>query len=159
MEQKATTSEDEVSAYFMGFFSNEFVKRYPIWRYHKVLEPILVTNTEEDEKFREIGYGKFEIPLTANDHLINWFWDFEDMSTRQLQVYAKEEYGVDLPIEAGQERLFKAVLELGKSAPQNQNRIVLMAHTMAMNYDETLLTIKKMINQDDAVTETYTVEL
>jgi hypothetical protein len=119
-------------------------KRFPGWRYHKILDPILVNNTGEEDAARLKGYDDPGHCVMANKQLINWFWDIEDMSTRQLVVYAQEEYGVELPIEAGQTELAKAVFELGRWAPQNRDRIVLMAHTLKMNLDETIEEIKRM---------------
>jgi len=134
--------------------------RYPCWRHHKALKSILVYNTEDDEKAREQGYEEPHVPITANHSVSNWFWDLEDMSPRQLRVYAVEEYDVDLPEEASQETLFRAVLDLGKHAPQNRNRLVLMAHTIKMNYDETLEEIRRMMTgPPGTVSETETYEV
>lgn len=83
-------------------------------------------------------------PQTANNAPINWFWDLEDLSPKQLIVYAREEFEVELPPDASQEHLFKLILKLTKFAPQNKDRMVLMAHTIKMNYDETLEEIKRM---------------
>ena len=82
------------------------------------------------------------------------------MSPNQLHIFAKVEYGVDLPIEAGQEKLFKAVCELTRNAPQNKNRLILMAHTMKMNYDETLEEIRRvMATPGDANVENESFEV
>ena len=99
------------------------IEKYPAWRYHRVLEPAVANNTAEDEALREKGYDDPLAPISANKQLSNWYWDLEDMSPRQLVVFAKDEFGLDLPIEAGQERLFRSVLELSRWAPQNRGRI------------------------------------
>ena len=150
---------ENIEAFFIDYLDANAPKKYPCWRHHKVLPPILVTSTDDDEAGKKLGYGLFEIPLMANHQVANWFWDFEDMSPKQLAVYAKEEYGVDLDLEFGQERLFRAVLELGKAAPQNRNRLVLMAQSMKMNYEETLLTIRKMIAEPGGEVTEWTVEM
>jgi hypothetical protein len=144
--------------YFKGIPGLDDYKRYPAWRYHKINDPFIVQNTEEDEKAKLDGYEPINIPISANKYLSNWFWDLEDLSQKQLVVFAQEEYGVDLPIEAGQERLLKAVLELSKAAPQNQGRIVLMAHTIRMNYDETLSEIRRMTDKGMSEVETMEFE-
>src|SRR3989304_4397902 len=92
--------------------------KYPCWRYHRLLDPLLVKNTEEDEACRKQGYDDASAPITANKQLVNWYWDLEDMSPRQLRVFAKDEFDVDLPEDAKQESLMKAVMELSKCAPQ-----------------------------------------
>jgi hypothetical protein len=119
--------------------------RYPFWLYKDGAEPVMVKNEDEEKTARADGYDTVTAGITANRYLVNWFWDLEDMSAKQLHIFAKEEYGVDLPIEAGQERLFRAVCELTLHAPQNQNRLILMAHTIKMNYDETIEEIKRMM--------------
>lgn len=106
---------------------------------------ILVNDTSEEDAARLKGYDNIHAGMLSNKVLVNWFWDLEDFSPKQLVVFAKEEFDVDLPIEAGQVKLLDCVLRLTKAAPQNCNRVVLMAHTIKMNYDETLSTIKKMV--------------
>jgi hypothetical protein len=134
--------------------------RYPFWLYKDGYDLVMVKNEDEENKARADGYDTVTAGITANRYLVNWFWDLEDMSPRQLCVFAKEEYGVDLPIEAGQERLFRAVCELTLHAPQNQNRLILMAHTIKMNYDETQEEIRRMMipNANGVASETQIYE-
>ena len=116
---------------------------------------ILVDNTEAELNARARGYDNINAGMIANKVLINWFWDIEDFSPKQLVVFAKEEFDIDLPAEADQIKLMQSVLLLTKHAPQNCNRIVLMAHTIKMNYDETMSTIRKMVvgAKEERVTE------
>ncbi|MFH2076314.1 MAG: hypothetical protein ABIJ57_13375 [Pseudomonadota bacterium] len=158
---KRNPDEDNVSGgIFWRGINNQKTPKYPVWRYHKIHEPILVNNTDEDELIRQKGYAPINVPISANTGFINWFWDIEDMSPRQLCVFAREEYGVDLPEDANQITLQKALFRLIKNAPQNQNRLVLMAHTIKMNYDETLEEIKRMaFGGGGCCTETETKEV
>jgi len=138
---------------FAGFFAQDGARKYPRWRHHKILPSKLVYNTSDDEQARAEGYEDPHVPITANPSIPNWYWDLEDMSKRQLLVYARDEFGVELPAEARHETLLSAVLKLGKLAPQHRSRLVLMAHTIKMNYDATLAEIRRMMGQPDG-TET-----
>lgn len=129
---------------------------FPRWFYHNVHQPKIVRNTEEEEEAKAQGFEPAAAFMTSNSTMQNWFWDLEDMSPKQLCVFAKDEFDIDLPIEAGQEKLFEAVCILSKAAPQNQGRIALMAHTMRLNYDETLEQIRRGIA--GGVTETIVEE-
>ena len=106
-------------------------------------DPITVEDTKAEAEAKLKGFDALTAGHMANKHLINWFWDLEDLSAKQLVVFAQDEYQIDLPIEAGQEKLFQAVCRLTKAAPQNRNRIVLMAHSVKLNYDETLAEIAR----------------
>ena len=117
----------------------------------------MVKNTAEDEERKAQGYEAMWAPITANNGPINWYWDLEDLSARQLAVYAQDEFDVDLSCESSQEHLFKLILKLSKFAPQNRGRLVFMAQTMKMNYDETLEEIKRMVH--GTVTERITEEV
>lgn len=141
---------------FMGL-NNEHMPRFPCWLHKDGCEPLYIENETDEKSARGNGYDNITAAAMSNRYLINWFWDLEDMSPRQLCVFAKDEYGVDLPIEAGQDRLFRAVVELTRNAPQNQNRLVLMAHSIKMNYDETLLEIRRMMEKPDPGWETETI--
>jgi len=136
-------------AMFMGL--NPGAKRvpYPCILYREDTKPLRCESTDEEIEARKKGYDSFTPGALSNRYLINWFWDFEDMSPRQMVVFAKDEYGVDLPIECGQIKLFELLCELTKNAPQNRNRLVLMAHTAAMNYDETIEQIKRAFERPD----------
>jgi len=111
-------------------------KPYPGWRYHKTLEPRIVRNTEEDLKAAEEGWQRPEDRTGALSPppIFNWRYDLEEMSARQLRQFALEEFDVDLPVEAGKERLFKALWHLYKHSPKTRDRTVLMAQTIEMNY-------------------------
>ncbi len=152
-------TDKKAGVFWVGFHDDVKRKKYPAWRYHKIFEPIVVNDTGEDEEGQKKGYEAISGPYTAYTGLINWFWDIEDFSPKQLVVYAKEEYGINLPIEAGQERLQRALFELSKWAPQNRDRLVLMAHTIRMNYDETQKEIRRMADKGMSEIETRVVEL
>ena len=136
--------------------------KFPAALYKDGCDPVIVKNTEEEMDARSRGFDSLTASSMANPYLTNWVWDMEDMSPKQLVVFAKEEYDVDLPIEAGQDKLFKAVCELTKHAPQNRNRLVLMAHTIQMKYDETLAEIRRMVDNPNGLgmkSETITFEI
>ena len=118
---------------------------YPAWRYHEFYDPVVVHNTEEDEKIKAQGWkDASQQPTTACRHLINWRFDLEDMTARQLAQFAKDQFNVDLPIQSGAEKLFQCVWRLHMADPRNQENIVLMAHSVRMEYDETVQYIKEV---------------
>ena len=129
---------------FMGVDDGGRAPQYPKWMYKDGCEPLLIYDSATEKKAALDGYDIFTAAALSNRYLVNWFWDLEDMSVKQLHVFAQEEYGVNLPIEAGQDKLFAAVVELTRNAPQNRNRLVFMAHTIQMNYQETLNEIRRM---------------
>ena len=135
---------------------------FPCALYKDGEDPLVVQNAEEEAEARAKGFDSLSASSMANPYLTNWVWDLEDMSPKQLVVFAKDEYNVDLPIEAGQSTLFQAVCELTKHSPQNNNRLVLMAHTMKMNYDASIAEIRRMIASPGGVgleSETTTFEV
>jgi len=138
--------------YFEGF-PGEDDKPYPAWRYHEWLEPVIVEDTEADERVQEQGWYVHNRPMTMVRHLMNQRFDLEDFSARQLAQYAKEEFGVELPVEAGREKLFKTIWRLSMSAPENKDRIVLMAIAMQMNYEEEQSEIARLAKDASEVTK------
>jgi hypothetical protein len=120
-------------------------KKYPAWRYHEWLEPVLVQDTEGDERVKAQGWIEHNKPVTSVRHLLNQRFDLEDMSARQLAQYARDEFGVDLPVEAGKEKLFKSIWRLSINAPENEGRVVMIAHSLELNYEETQLEIRKLV--------------
>lgn len=135
---------------FGGLIDGNQHMRYPCYMYRGNDDPIKVQNTEEEEQARIDGYDTIGASVLSNKYLINWFWDLEDMSAKQLRVFCMEEYGVDLPEAAGQDRLFRAAVELSRHAPQNQNRLVLMAHTITLEYDATIDEIRRLMEVPDS---------
>lgn len=146
---------------FRGLYHPDHAPVYPKWMYQDGFDPLKVESTDEEKQAKLEGWDIISPQQTANRHLINWAWDLEDMSPRQLIVFAREEFDIELPIEAGQDKLFKAVTELTKFAPQNRNRLVLMAHTISMEYDATQDEIRRMIAGEgrDLEHETETFEV
>lgn len=149
----------EYHVMFVGFGN----KGHPIPQYPRYLHkdgetPVLVHDLAEEAEARKNGFDTITAAAMSNRHLSNWHWDLEDMSPKQLRVFALEEYEVDLPIEAGQNTLYNAVLRLAKAAPQNRNRLILMAHTIKLNYDETLLEIQRAIDRPDPTANVETIE-
>ena len=144
---------------FMGI-NKEHVPLYPRWLYKEGCDPLLVKDEVEAKEAVANGYDAFTAGALSNRYIINWFWDLEDMSARQLQVFAKDEFNVELPLEAGQEKLFAAVIELTRSAPQNHGRMILMAHSLDMSYTETLAEIRRVFeNPGDANVEVESFEV
>jgi hypothetical protein len=133
------------------------VKPYPAWRYHKFFEPKLVRNTEQDNQASIDGWKEPGVPITALPHLVNWNLDLEDMNAEQLCVFALEEYGVDLPVEAGAEKLVKAIWHLARMTP-DKGRMVLLAQSIEMNYDETVKQIQKAA-ESMVFDESYEIEM
>ena len=160
---KTDTSIVKHEAMFMGLDGagegRSPIPQYPCWLYHEFKEPVIVSDSVAEANARADGYDSITAKAMANRQLTNWHWDLEDMSVKQLSVFAKEEYGVDLPTAAGQEHLFRCVTELIRHAPQNRNRLILMAHTIKMNYDETLEEIRRMMTgPQDVEIEHFSME-
>ena len=145
---------------YAGLDNGKHALQFPRMMYKDGADPLLVHNTLEMENAIALGYDSITSGAMANRYLTNWYWDLEDMSPRQLVVFAQDEFDVDLPIEAGQTKLLEAVLELTKNSPQNRNRIVLMAHTLEMNYTASQDEIQRMMSGGRGLeTETITQEV
>ena len=133
--------------FFVGL--DQQVEPYPAWRYHDFMEPVIVNNTEEDLNIQAQGWKTLDAPITAVPHLSNWRHDLEDMTAKQLVLFAKEEFGVDLPVEAGEVKLVKAMWQLTHIAPQHSGRICLLAQSVEMDYDATIAEIYKQAEDFD----------
>jgi len=138
---------------FFAGFPGEDEKPYPAWRYHEWLEPIIVADVEADEKAQAQGWYVHNKPITMVRHLLNQRFDLEDFSARQLVQYAKDEFGVELPVDAGREKLFKTIWKLSVNAPENKDRVVLMAVALEMNYEEEQSEIARMAKDASEVTK------
>jgi len=146
---------------FRGLYDAKRGRQYPKMMYRDDADPITVENTEAEAEAKLKGFDVVSANQMCNRHLINWFWDLEDLSPKQLVVFAQDEYNVDLPADASQEKLFQCVCLLSRAAPQNRDRIILMAHTIKMNYDETLEEIRRVMENpsgdDEVTTETWEI--
>jgi len=118
--------------------------KYPAWRYHALYEPRVVENTDEDQVASDQGWKDPQTPITSLQGFNNFYHDLEDMNPRQLVAYAKEEYGADLPVEAGKAKLLWAIWKIASQSPKNEGRMVLLAQSIKMNYDETQSEILRM---------------
>ena len=128
-------------------------KAYPAWRYHEFYEPQIVHNTAEDICASEEGWKGIEpSPLTPY-RMRNFGTDFEDLTERQILLYAHVHFGVDLPLGASKEALVKAIWLLYQGEPGIKDNMVLLAQSAEMNYDETLLELKKAVKNASDVTE------
>ena len=126
----------EPGIYFHGFGRDD--QLYPAWRYHKWFKDIVVNNTEEDEEAKSKGYINVRgHPFSsANKHYYNWKYDFDEMSARKMALYAKEEFNVNLPYQAGRKHLFKLIYDLYKASPASRDRIIYFAQTVELDYDQ-----------------------
>lgn len=111
---------------------------YPAWRYHDLREPRLVYNTEEDRQAAVEGWQPPYEPVTSAPTLKNYFHDLEDFNVRQLLAFVKEEFGVALPKQADKPTLIKAIWHLYHASAKHKGRMVLLAQSVRMNYDETV---------------------
>lgn len=119
-------------------------KKYPAWRYHAVYEPVVVNNEKEDIEAREQGWQQMKAPVTAHQAFHNFYHDLEDMNCRQLVKYAKDEFGADLPAEAGKSKILWALWRMATGSPKTKERVVLLAQSIRMNLDETHAQIRRM---------------
>ncbi len=129
--------------YFRNYGSNR-AKSYPAWRYHKYLDAKIVNDTAEDIEAQEVGYEHLDTIVKSSPHLLNHMADLEDLSARQLAQYALEEFEIDLSPEVGEERLREHIRALTFASPKNKDRIVLLAQSIKMNYDETVKEIQRL---------------
>lgn len=129
--------------YFRRYGSNK-AKTYPAWRYHKYLDAKIVNDTAQDVAAQEEGYEHIDTIARSNPFLLNHMADLEDLSARQLARYAFEEFDVDLPPEAGEQKLRESIRALTVFSPKNKDRIVLLAQSIRMNYDETVKEIQRL---------------
>jgi len=141
------TSTRKPGIYFMHL-GEKPRNQFPAWRYHEWKEPVMVHNTDEDEIARKAGWEKISQSVTSVRYLMNWRFDLEDLTPRQLVLFAKDEFDVELPVEVGAEKLFKAIWKLHTNAPMNRENVVLFAQSVEMNYDETLKEIKRRVEVD-----------
>jgi len=148
---------------FIGFGTDTGKRsRYPFYMYHDCFEPALIENEDQEKEYKDKGYDLFTAGMLSNKGVVNWYWDLEDLSAKQLVVFAKDEYGVDLPVEAGQVVLYRAICDLSRSAPQNTNRLVFIAQVLDMKLTETVNEINRMITPGalgvELETESFEVE-
>jgi len=126
---------EHAGIFVVGMGGRKF-EPYPAWRYHDFFEPVVVNDTEEDIKVKAEGWKEADQPITSVPKLMDWRIDLEDMNSKQLVLFIKDEFGVELPIDAKEEQLIKAVWRLMRVSPQHSGRVCLLAQTIEMDYDE-----------------------
>ncbi len=161
LQTKEIETTETGDAFLIGFRNVPGMKRkaYPAWRYHRHYDPIIVSDTTADLDARAKGFDEINAPIFANFNLINWFWDIEDMSPKQLSVFAKDEFEIDLPQDASQDSLQAALFELSRFNPKNVGRLVLMAQTIKMNFEATQEEIRRAITNDECEVTRQVVEM
>ena len=151
-ETESTHEERGIFIHAIGHQS----KPYPAWRYHKWLEPQIVHNTDEDEELQAQGYAEAEATIEMNTYLLNWRHDLEEMSARQLSLFLKEEFELDIPYQVGKEYLFQLIWKLYMFSPASKDQIALIAEVVELNYDKAQSGIKEIAEGlDDFVKEEF----
>ena len=118
--------------------------KYPAWRYHALYEPRIVNDTNEDQIASDQGWKDPRVPITAIQGFSNFYHDLEDMNNEQLVYYARKEFDVEFPVNAPKAKLLYAIWILTAHHPKNDGKIVLLAQSIRMNYDETCKAIERM---------------
>jgi hypothetical protein len=118
--------------------------KYPAWRYHALYEPKIVNDTAEDQVASDQGWKDPQAPVTALQGFNNFYHDLEDFNNAQLVYYAKAEYGIELPVEAPKAKLLWAIWRIAIEHPKSKGRVILLAQSIRMNYDETVKRIQQM---------------
>jgi hypothetical protein len=134
-----------------GIFFEKVGTKYPGWRYHKFLEPMIVKDTAADEDAAKNGWHEIQESITVVPHLTNWRFDLEDMSARQLLSYARDEFDIDLPVEAGKEKLLKVLWRLHVMSPKNRDRMVILAQTVKFDLEEAYREIREAVKEPQEV--------
>jgi len=155
-----TEEKIQPGIFFEGIY-DKFGRRsnYPAWRYHDFFEPVIVNDTEEDDKAYAEGWKDPSVPVTAHQGFSNFYHDLEDMNCRQLVKYAKDEFQADLPVEAPKAKLLWAIWRIACAHPKSQNRVVLLAQSIRMDYDQTLKEITKAAGNMEDCQEVTTEEI
>jgi len=135
--------KEKSGIFFEGKGEKGNLDPYPAWRYHDYEEPIIVRNAKEDREAREKGWDNVRAPITADQRFNNYYHDLEDFNNRQLAYYAKNEFGAELPAEASKAKLLWAIWQLAMRSRKTKKRIVLLAQSIRMNYDETVAEVLK----------------
>jgi hypothetical protein len=151
-------AEPKAGIFFERIGTDGIPIKYPAWRYHALYEPKIVENTDQDEEASAQGWKDPCVPITAVQNFSNFYHDLEDMNPEQLVAYAREEYEIELPIEAGKAKLLHALWQIAARAPKNEGRIVLLAQSIRMNYDETVEEIRRQAGAEITDCEEVTRE-
>lgn len=129
---------------------------YPAWRYHKYFDPVLVHNTDEDETAKGNGWESIEASVFAPSKLKNFGPDFEELSPRQLCLYAKSKFNIDLSPKTSPDKLIQALYRLYTNDPGSKDDVVLLAQSMEMDLDQTMAAIRENVkNPSETINEVF----
>jgi len=120
-------------------------EEYPQWRWHKNGSVMLVESQDEDDEALEKGYQEVNPSHIRPNALMNLAQDFENMTDRQLHLYAKEHFEIDLPVGAPRASIMKGIFRLFTADPFTKDRLVLLARSIEMNLDQTQIDIQRMV--------------
>lgn len=154
---------ENLSGMFFDKFQGYAKKEFPVWLYHNqdMYEPMLAKNKKEYDALLKQGYSKTKLKaLMKAPVIINHGVDIENLSLSQLVYYIKTEFGLELPKEVGEEKLVKAIWRLSRAAPQNKDRMILLAQEVELEYEATQAEIKRCFSDDANIenNKNYTCE-
>ena len=142
---------EDLNGMFFDKFSGYKKKKWPVWLYHNkdMYEPMKAKNKKEYDELLKQGYSKTRMrALCRAPEIINHGIDIENLNLSQLLYYIKKEFGLEISKKVSEEKLFKYIWRLSRAAPQNKDRMILLAQEVKLEYEATQAEIKRCFSDD-----------